>query len=394
MNVLTCVVIGGGYAGINAVKAIQKNFQKESSKQTLRLILMDKNPYHLRKVLLFKPAAAGEEITIPLTRLFPEGVELVQATATKIESGGRRLLYQDATGNEYALSYDILVLAVGSIVLQTDPDRGGIALVGLDTAREIRKTWRKNLKKAVKETNAEERQRLMTIAIAGAGISGIETSAELAYYVRAEAEVLGLNPSAVRIFLLNAHNRLFEEGPAKVGLKLERSLADSGVIILHGSKALHEKKGIVTLSCGETMLVGLCIWTLGLLPNPMLRSLRLPLTSEGCVVVDASYRVQGVHGVYCIGDCAQIIDPTNGRVDGKTCKEATAQASRLGKILSADIEGHRAPSHKRHMDFFCFGLGPGQGLVWIRQWGQDLIITGKWGWRIRKLTWDSASLLR
>ena len=393
MKVLKCVIIGGGYAGINAVKAIRKDFKGKSSKQTLRLILIDKNPYHLRKVLLFKPAAGDEEITIPLTRLFPEGVEFVQATVTKIESGEQRLFYQDAAGNEYPMNYDILVLAAGSVVRQPHPDQRGIALTGLDTAREIRETWRVNLKKAIKETNLEERQRLMTIAVAGAGISGIETSAELAHYVRADAEALGLDPSAVRICLLNAHNRLFQQGPAKVGLKLERSLADNGVTILHGSKALQEKEGILNLSSGETMPVGLCIWTLGLLPNPMLRSLGLPLTPQGYVVVDASYRVQGVQGVYCIGDCAQIVDPANGRADGKTCKEATAQASRLGKILSADIEGYPAPSHKSHMVFFCFGLGPGQGMVWTRQWGLDIILTGKLGGRIRKFTWDLASLL-
>ncbi|MCL6571875.1 MAG: FAD-dependent oxidoreductase [Bacillus sp. (in: Bacteria)] len=394
MNVLTYVVIGAGYAGINAVKAIRKNFQGESSKKTHRLILIDKNPYHLRKVLLFKPAAGDEEITIPLKRLFPEGVELVQATVTKIESGERRLFYQDEAGIEFLMNYDILVLATGSIVLQPVRDQGGLALIDLDTAREIRETWRVNLQRAVKETNAEEQQRLMTIAVAGAGISGIETSAELAHFVRADALALGLNPSDVRIYLLNAHNRLFEEGPAKVGQKLERLLAENGVMTLHGSKALKEKEGILTLSSGETMPVGLCVWTLGLLPNPMLRRLGLPLTPKGYVIVDECYRVQGVQGVYCIGDCAQIVDPASGRVDGKTCKEATAQASRLGRILSADSEGHRAPRHKRHTEFFCFGLGPGQGMVWTHQWGLDIILTGKLGWRIRKLTWDSPSLLK
>lgn len=41
--------------------------------------------------LLTMPAVGDEEITFPLTRLFPEGVEFVQSTVTKIESGERRL---------------------------------------------------------------------------------------------------------------------------------------------------------------------------------------------------------------------------------------------------------------------------------------------------------------
>lgn len=394
MKELTCIVIGGGYAGINAVKAIRKTFKGQASKRTLRLILIDKNPYHFRKVLLFKPAVGDEEITIPLTRLFPEGVEFVQATVTKIESRERRLLCQNAEGNKNSINYDFLVLALGSVVRQPDPDQGGMALASLDAAWKIREAWRANIKKAAKETNAKERQRLMTIGVAGAGISGIETSAELAHFVREDAQQLGLDPGAVRIKLFNANKGIFPEGPAKVGLKLERSLNACGVTILHGSRVLQEKEGTLTLSSGETMSVGLCVWTLGLLPNPMLQSIGLPVTPEGYVIVDASYRVQGAQSVYSIGDCARIVDPASGRADRKTCKEATAQAARLGKILSADIAGRPAPSHKGFIDLFCFGLGPGQGMVWTRQWGLNIIFTGKLGWRMRKFTWDSASLLK
>ncbi|WP_256990019.1 FAD-dependent oxidoreductase [Paenibacillus sp. VTT E-133280] len=125
MKELICIIVGGGYAGINAVNVIRKTFKGEASQRPLRLILIDKNPYHFRKVLLFKPAAGDEDIIVPLTRLFPVGVEFVQATVTKIESEKRRLLYQDAEGIENSMKYDILVLTVGSVVRQPDPDQGG-----------------------------------------------------------------------------------------------------------------------------------------------------------------------------------------------------------------------------------------------------------------------------
>ncbi|WNS79386.1 hypothetical protein RRU94_17770 [Domibacillus sp. DTU_2020_1001157_1_SI_ALB_TIR_016] len=60
MNVLLCLVIGGGYAGINAVKAIRREWKDKS--QTLRLILIDKKAYHVRKMLLFKPTAERKSI--------------------------------------------------------------------------------------------------------------------------------------------------------------------------------------------------------------------------------------------------------------------------------------------------------------------------------------------
>jgi NADH dehydrogenase len=371
---VTCVIIGGGYAGINALKAMR--------------------PYHLRKVLLFKPAVKENDIVVPFGRLFPDGVEFIQGTVTNIEKRDKRLLYQDESGNEQNLKYDILILAAGSIIRQPSPEQGGIALTGLDSAARIREAWLENLRKAVNETSRVERMKWMTIAVAGAGISGIETSAELVYALREEARRLGLDPSEVIIYLLNAQHKLFQEGPARVGMKLERLLTGSGVTVLHGRKAICEREGELTLSDGKLLKVGLCVWTLGLLPNPMLKSMGLPLTAEGRVIVDANYRVKEAPGIYSIGDCARIVDPVSGLEDGMTCKEATAQADRLGKIVTADLMGHSAPAHKKYIDFFCFGLGPERGMVWTRQWGLDIIITGKLGWKVRKMTWDYASLLK
>jgi len=393
MKEYTCVVVGGGYAGIHAVKAIRKAFRGKSG-VLLRLILMNKNPYHVRKVLLFKPAAKDENIVVPLNRLFPEGVDIIQGVVTKIESEQRKLVYEDSKGHKHTVNYDIAVLAAGSIVRQPETAQGGIALSDLDAALKIREAWRENLKKAVRETDPQKRQQLLTIAVAGAGISGIETSAELAWAVREEAGNMGLNPGEVRICLLNAHSRLFREGPAEVGERLERILVSNGVTVLHGCKVLQEKEGILSLSNGQTISAGLCIWTLGLLPNPALRNFGLPLTPEGFVIVDESYRVKGTRGLYSIGDCAHITDPSTGKTDGKTCKEAGAQAVRLGKIIRADLAGKPAPSHKGYIDFFCFGLGPRRGMVWTCLLGLNIIISGKLGWNIRKFTWDLASLLK
>ncbi|MFD0589033.1 NAD(P)/FAD-dependent oxidoreductase [Paenibacillus sp. GCM10027627] len=392
MKQWTCVVIGGGYAGINAVKAIKKAYKDQGGSRPLRLVLIDKNPYHFRKVLLFKPAVTNDEIRVPLAKLFPAGVEMVTGGVTSIESQEKRLFYEDAQGGRHSLKYDAAVVAAGSIVRKPEASAGGIALASLEAAKQIKETWKANLLEAVQQSDPQERQRLLTIAIGGAGISGIETAAELAYYVRKDAEGMGLDPNAVRIQLYNAGERLFPEGPAKVGVKLERALAAKGIAVVHRTKIVHEKNGSLALSNGNTARTGLCVWTLGLLPNPKLKEMGLPLTPDDHILVDACYRVRHADALYSIGDCARIIDPVSGLADGKTCKEATGQAARLAKVMMADLTGQPAPEHKRFMDFFCIGLGPGQGMAWTRQWGVDMIMTGRLGARLRTFTWNSASL--
>ncbi|MEC0230047.1 NAD(P)/FAD-dependent oxidoreductase [Paenibacillus alba] len=390
----TCIVVGGGYAGIHTIKALLKSFPGKFQGKKLRLILMDKEAYHLRKVLLFKPAAGGENITIPLADMFPEGVQFVQGAIDKVDGQANQLYYTGSDGKANCIKYDQLVLTVGSVVRQPDTEQGGIALTGLDSAARIRACWQANLRKASHCQNEAEREQLLTVAVAGAGISGIEASAELISALRDEARKLNLNPSDVRVYLLNAQERLFQEGPAKVGHKLAHVLSEAGVIVKHAAKALYEKDGKLVLANGEQLSVGLSVWTLGLLPNPVLRTLGLPITQEGQLIVDASYRVKGVTGVYAIGDCARITDAATGRPDRLTCKEATAQAARLAKVLCADLDGSRAPEHTGFMDFFCIGLGPERGMVWTHKWGLDIILTGKLGWKVRKFTWDQASLLQ
>ncbi|KQY91639.1 pyridine nucleotide-disulfide oxidoreductase [Paenibacillus sp. Root52] len=393
MKTLTCVVIGAGYAGIHAVKEIRKRFKDQVNKHPLRLVLIDKNAFHLRKVLMFRPAVTNEDIRIPLTKLFPDEVELVQARVLNINAVEKKLVYVNDMEAEHELNYDMLVVTVGSVIRQPDPDQGGIALTSLESAQKIRSVWLSNLQQAASESNATERERLMHIAIVGAGISGVETAAELAYYARKDGERLGLDPQAIRIELYNAHDRLFLDGPAKVGMKLERLLQDIGINTLHNKRIIKEEDGVIWLSDGEKRSIGLCIWTLGLLPNPMIQTIGLPVISDGHVRVDVSYRVADMPGVYSIGDCARIVDPLNGHVDGKTCKEAIPQAVRLAKIMLADLEGRQAPVHESYMNLYSIGLGPDKGLTWVNKWGIDFVITGKLSWKIKEYTWDAASML-
>ncbi|WP_248929290.1 NAD(P)/FAD-dependent oxidoreductase [Paenibacillus hamazuiensis] len=396
MNDLTCIIIGGGHAGLAALKAIKKTTLGMANGRRIRFVVFDKQPGHVRKIMLFRPAAGGEEIIVPWTHYeFSEGVEFVQGTVTSVDGREKQIRYEAAQGNDATMQYDILVVAVGSVVRQPDPNQGGIPLTDPQTAAVIRGRWRANLRQAAHEKNPKERKRLMTVVVTGAGISGIETSSELALEMQKKASTLGLNPSDISVYLVSGQERLFMEGPEKVGRKLDQILRECGVTVVYNRKVMREEAGVVTLNNGDRLPVGLCIWTIGLMPNPALRTMGLPLTTDGQVLVDESYRVQGMPGVYSIGDCARIVDPKTGKAALMRCAELALQDDRLGKIVVADLEGRPAPVHKSApIDLYCIGLGENRGLVWGRKWGINLIITGKPAWRFRNAAWDAGSKLR
>ncbi|TVX92439.1 NAD(P)/FAD-dependent oxidoreductase [Paenibacillus agilis] len=392
MKELTCVVVGGGFAGIHAIKAIRKAFQEKEVDRKLRLILLDPHPYHVRKVLLFRPAVSNEPITIPWKQILQEDAQFVQGALQHVESDKKWLLYKDEKGQDHRIHYDLLVVAIGSVARQPEPDQGGISLNDIHTAGRMREQWYTNMKLAAAK-GEQEQERLLTAAVAGAGITGIETAAELAHAMRKEAVNMGIDPAKVKVHLLNAQERLFMEGPAKASRKLDSTLAEIGVIVHHREKAIREEDGHLILSSGAKLPVGLTIWALGLIANPALRHMTLPLTDDGKIIVDECYRVPSSQGIYAVGDCAHVVDMESGKADQMTCKEAIPQAKRLGKIIWADLTGGQAPQHKGVLDSFSIGLGPDRGLLWTHKWGLDIILTGKLAYKTKKTLWDYVSMV-
>ncbi|MFC5450795.1 NAD(P)/FAD-dependent oxidoreductase [Paenibacillus aestuarii] len=384
------VVVGGGYAGLNAVNALQKQF---ASDPRIQLVLIDKESFHLRKVLLFQRAVQETPIKVPYSDYFGDTVEVIQAELIAVEPEAKQIRICRPDGAYEDQPYDRLILCLGSKVVSASPEQGGISLTDMESGDRIRRQLEQNLSDARRAVHEAERRRLLSVAIVGGGITGIETAGELASGLRRKAAAAGLDPAEVAVTLINSQQRLLEAAPPHVSRRLEQELSAIGVRVKHGSRAEQFRDGELALRGGELVPVGACVWTLGLRPNPLVQRLGLPITSDGKLQVDAQYHVHGSDGIYAIGDCAHIMDPVSGAADGMTCKEAIPQAGRLAKIIKAELASMNGPQHASYTNVFCISLGPDRGLVWLQKWGMNLVLTGKVGLHIRKLTWDMASLL-
>jgi len=387
----TIAIVGGGYAGLNAAQALRKRLA-DQGKDAYRLVLIDKHPYHFRKVMLFKEAVDGAVLHIPFADILAPGIEFLQASLTAVDPSTRKIRYETPSGPGF-LMYDKLVLALGSSIAEAPAELGGISLHSVDQARRVRQEMTACLRRAKATTDAAERRKLLSVAVVGGGITGIETASELSHWLRKEARAANLDPSLVAVTLINAAKRLLPGKPEKFRSAIERTLTDVGVRIVHGAKALRHADGRVELDDGQTLSAAVCVWTLGLRANPLVRALGLPTDDKGRLVVDAHYRLRGERNVYAIGDNAKIVDPVTGAEDEMTCKEAVAQATRLARIVQADLDGKPAPRHKRYIPLYCVGLGPERGVFWFRPWGKeiDVVLTGALGRKLRQVTWNIPS---
>jgi NADH dehydrogenase len=384
------VIIGGGYAGIHASKAIADRILRHWDGE-YEVILIDQHPYHLRKVKLFKSIVSDENIRIPFSLILDHRIRFVQARVVGLDPSFVSLEYPDGSTEQFA--FDRLVLALGSSVIEPPAEMGGIALSNVANARRIRDAILSLFREAERESDENHIRQLLTVSVVGGGISGIETSAELSHWMKREAAARGWDEHVVQVQLVDAQEKLLPAFPEKVSRYIGEQLAKKGVTIIQGQRATGWKEGMLHLESGIPVPTSLCIWTLGLKPARLLEKLGLPLDEKGKIVVDSRYHIKGYPHLYAIGDCAKVVDPNSGKEDAMTCKEAIKQASILAKVMKADLAGRTGPEHKSHIPLFCIHLGDGDGLFWFQKFKMDFLIGGKWGGKMREYTWDMADFL-
>ncbi|MDO3408281.1 FAD-dependent oxidoreductase [Saccharibacillus sp. CPCC 101409] len=380
----TVVVIGGGYAGLQTLLALRKELGPDAA----NLILIDRNESHLQKVMLFRRAASAENIEVPFTRLRRHGAAFIRAEVRNIDRESRAVELELPDGTKAVQSYDRLVIAAGSIAAAAPADRGGIELAGPGEADRIRGELRRLVDRAAGGGT------MPRVVVVGGGASGIETAAEIAAGLKRMAAQAGLPAErGAAVTLLDRGERLLPQASAYVSGRLEAELRKAGVETLSGRRAARFADGAVELESGERLDAGLCIWTTGQRANPVCAAWGLPVDPEGRVLTETGYRLKGSADIYAVGDCARVCDPSTGRIDGMSCREATAQARLLAKAIAADWEHRPAPAHRAAPFVLCLALGPDRGFAWTRFLHRDIVLTGALGLKAREYTWSLTNLL-
>lgn len=176
------IVLGAGYAGVLAAKKLEKKFKNNSD---ISITIIDKNPFHTMLTELHEVAANRvdeDSIKMNLKQIFAgRNVDVVMDDIQKVDFEKKQLI-----GKNKEYDYDYLVIAAGS-----KPTYFGVEgaeefshkLWSYDDAVKLREHIHDSFRKAAIETNPEERRRILTFYVVGAGFTGVEMIGELAEYV-------------------------------------------------------------------------------------------------------------------------------------------------------------------------------------------------------------------
>ena len=339
------VVIGGGFAGLWATRALAWAPQ--------RITLVDRHNHHLFQPLLYQVATAGlsaTDIAAPLRHILrrQRNVEIRLGEATGVDPAARAVALEDGR----TLRYDYLLLASGATHSYFGNDQWAEhapGLKSLDDALDLRRKLLLAFEQAEACADPAERAAWLEFAIIGGGPTGVELAGTLAEIARhtLRDQFSNIDPASARVRLIEAGPRVLASFPEELSEKARHQLQKLGVEVSTGVPVTGIDAGGYRL--GEAYVRSRTIvWAAGVAASPLARSLGVPLDRAGRVPVEADLSVPGYPEVFVAGDLAAV--QQDGRPVPGVAPAAKQMGSHVARALQARLQG-APPRPFRYRDF-------------------------------------------
>lgn len=326
------VVIGGGFAGLNFIRHLAEN-------KRYRITLVDKNNYNYFTPLLYQVATSFLEpssISYPFRKLFTgKGVQFRLASVLKVNTKENTLFLSDGE----QLQYDLLVFAAGTetnFFGNETIKQNAVFLKSIDDALFMRNELIRLFEKAAIEKDPVEREKLLTIVIAGGGPTGVEVAGmlgEMKKYLIGK-EYPELRNSPINIHVIEGASTVLTAMSNKTHQRAAEALKQLGVHVKLNTLVTSFNDEQVHLSDGAVIHAKTLLWTAGVVARTFDGIEATSLGKGRRMITDAYNRVQGYDNVFAIGDISiQFTDPDYPNGHPQLAQPAIQQ----GKTLAVNL---------------------------------------------------------
>jgi NADH dehydrogenase len=403
------VILGGGHAGVRCAQELARR-RRPSDNLDITLVSRENTEvWHGLMPQILSGVLQPQHVLVPLREFLP-GVRVYTYDIEEIDLKAKRVtLLRGDEQKQIVLDYDDLVLALGSV---TDLSRfRGLQEHGLQTKTIGDFVYLRNhlidmLETAAVETDTEERRRLLTFFVAGAGFAGIEIASEANEFIRAALRLYpSIDAAEVRVIEVDIVTRILPAFEQAMADRAMRRMRDRGIDLRLGVGLADATAGSVTLSTGERILTRTIIVTVGVGTNPLLGKLALKLV-RGRVECDQFCRVDGWPHVFAVGDNAAVASPS-GEPYPAMLLVAFAEGRQVARNIIADVRGQPPNPVRFRASGQVALLSRGYGLVQTRGiklhgwpaavYSRSLYLTYMPTWRRRLallLHWWSSAIFR
>jgi NADH dehydrogenase len=337
------VIIGSGFGGLFAAKAL--------AKADVDVTLVSRTVSHLFQPLLYQVAtgilSSGE--IAPATRDVLKrqaNATVLLADVTRINLASR-VVVAEKLGKIVALKYDHLIVAAGAGQSYFGNDQFATFAPGMksiDDALELRARIFGSLEMAELTEDVEERRRLLTFVVVGAGPTGVEMAgqiAELTHHTLRES-FRRIDTTQAKVLLLDGLDVVLPPFGAKLSAAAKAELERSGVETRLGALVTNvDATGLdVRYKDGRTeRIAASCkIWAAGVQASPLGRTLAeqsgAELDRAGRVLVNPDLTLPGHPEVFVVGDMISL-DKLPG------VAQVAIQGGRYAAAkISGEVSGH------------------------------------------------------
>ncbi|NJK89622.1 MAG: NAD(P)/FAD-dependent oxidoreductase [Myxococcales bacterium] len=356
------VIIGGGFGGLEAAKVL--------AKMPVSVTLIDRRNHHLFQPLLYQVASAGlspADIAMPIRSLLGRyrNVTTLMAEVSSIDLPQKRVELSDGSD----ITFDYLIVAAGA---ETNYFGHGewaehsVGLKSIEDAIEVRRRVLCAFEKAEREAEPEERKRLLTFIVIGAGPTGVELAGAISELNRRvlAGDYRRVSPEDVRVVLLDMAPRVLagmHEDLSKSALQQLESLKVE--VVLDAPVESIERARVVAK--GQVFESHTVLWTAGVSPVPLAKQL-VPTLIRGRVPVEKDCSLSGHPNVFVIGDMAHF-ETSKGPLPGVS-PVAMQQGRFVAQTILASIEG-RPRQTFRYVDRGMMAtVGRSRAVAEVRGW--------------------------
>lgn len=346
------VIIGGGFGGLYAARALRR--------APVRVTLLDRRNHHLFQPLLYQVATAAlspGDIASPIRWILRRqaNVEVLLAHATAVDADRRIVILADGE-----VPYDYLIVATGATHAYFGHDEWRPRAPGLKTledALDIRRRVLLAFERAERETDSARRRALLTFVVIGGGPTGVEMAGALAEISRQSLarNFRHFDPGSARILLLEGGGSLLAAFPEPLRAFAFQDLKRLGVEVRINSVVTEVEQGRVMVG-PDRIDADTVLWAAGVAASPIGRSLHVPLDRAGRVRVEPELTVPGHRNVFVIGDLAALEDGHGKPLPG-VAQVAMQMGEHAVKNILRSLEGQplRAFRYKNLGDMATIG---------------------------------------
>jgi NADH dehydrogenase len=356
------VVVGGGFAGLQAVRNLRR--------VAVEVTLVDRRNFHLFQPLAYQVATGAlspAEIASPLRSIFRRqrnaSVLLAEVAGFDLERHEVILDRLPNGGQLEPIPYDTLVVAGGSRYSyfgRDDWQQFAPELKSLEGALEIRRRILSAFEAAEVERDETRRKAWLTFVVVGGGPTGVEMAGQIAELAHdtLRRDFRSIDTRATRVLLVESTDHILSAFPASLSRKAAHALERLGVTPLTGHTIVDVGPEAVAMETagGERIdaAARTVIWAAGVSASPLAGALARAAGAEvdraGRITVDGHLLLPGHPEVFALGDMVRVLAADGASVPLPGVAPVAMQQGRYAAAVIRDRLGGRTSRVFRYRD--------------------------------------------